>query len=194
MDVVLFVAGGFIVSCVPLHFFIFPYVMENFYAQEEAARIGRSGVLWESLLCTRKIFIKFESLEQEGKFCEEGSKWLQEVFKDFSDKWNFQKGNIKEVSFPYGLGNSKTINTYWRILIGEVPAVWLVRCQSRSLDCPACSLLYRIYLTAGWNCHWEFLFLLSTEKILSCICTLFVLLLWTTLHSVLESACPSCQS
>lgn len=34
--------------------------------------------------------------------------------------------------FLCGLSNSKTTDTYWRILVGEVPAVWLVWRQSLS--------------------------------------------------------------
>ena len=52
--------------------------------------------------------------------------------------------------FLCGLSNSKTADTYWRILVGELPAVWLVWHQSLSpLNCTAYSLLCRIQLRAG---------------------------------------------
>lgn len=52
--------------------------------------------------------------------------------------------------FLSGLTNSKTTDTYWRILIGEPPAVWLAWGQPlSSLNCLANSLSYRIYLRAG---------------------------------------------
>lgn len=89
-------------------------------------------MLQEILLCKRKFLSRSELLEEEEKFWEEGSKWVQEEFKDLTDKRNVQKGRRKSFFFLYGLSNIKTTDIYCRILVGELPAVWLVWRQSLS--------------------------------------------------------------
>lgn len=148
--------------------------------------IGRSDMLWETLLCTRKISIRFELLEEKGKFWEEGSKWVQEEFKDLSDKWNLQKGRRQYFFclFLCGLSNSKTADTYWSILVGELPAVWFVwRHSLSSLNCTAYTLFYRIYLSGAGIAIGDSCVSWTLRKFWAIFCTWLVFLLWTMLPS-----------
>lgn len=93
----------------------------------------------------------------------------------------FAERENKVIFFPYGLSNTKTINAYLRILIGEVPAVWLVWCQSLSFRLPSMQpVVEDIPYSRAGIATGNFCFSWTLRNFWAISCTLFVLLLWTT--------------